>query len=67
MDRVKVGKGYYRCGYGKGYNKSPNIYLIRGKYYAKHKAAWNTAFRPLQGDLVGYVEVKPISDSFYQV
>ena len=57
MKRTKIGQGYHRSGYHKGYNARPIIYMIDGKFYAKHKAAWNTACSPLEGDLKGYVEV----------
>ena len=58
MKRTKIGQGYHRSGYYKGYNARPIIYRIDGKFYAKHKAAWNTACSRLGGDLTGYVEVR---------
>ena len=61
MNRTKISKGYYQRGHGKGYIAAPIVYLINGEYYAKHKAGWNVARQPLNGELSGYVKVHPIT------
>ena len=56
MKIIKIGKGYYQSGYGKGFKKNPIIRLINGKAYAKD----STAF-PFQTDLDGYVMEKELT------
>lgn len=57
MKRLKIGNGYYQSGHGKGFKKNPNIYLIKGKLYAKDKAGSECDSKPLTGELKGYVRV----------
>jgi hypothetical protein len=35
MEKVKIGKGYFQSGYGRGFNKYATIWLINGKAYAR--------------------------------
>lgn len=69
MKRTKLGNGYWQDGYGKGFKKSPVIWLINGKAYAKDGQRF-----PYETDLSGYVMVnynKPTNPeyegSFYEV
>lgn len=52
MKKIKIGKGYWQRGYGRGFKKNPVIWNINGKAYAKDSA--NTSY---QTDLEGYVMV----------
>lgn len=52
IERIKIGRGYYQNGYGKGFKKAPIVYLINGKAYAKDKN--HPGF---QTDLDGYAMV----------
>jgi hypothetical protein len=49
---IKIGKGFYQNGYGRGFKKEPIIRLINGKAYAKCSTA-----TPFQTDLEGYIMV----------
>lgn len=57
MKREKIGVGYFQSGYGRGLKKTPIIYLIEGKLYAKDKTGSSSCNTPLEGDLKGYVPV----------
>lgn len=63
LERKKAGQGYTQSGCGRGFTSKPIVYLIRGKYYAKHKAGAASAFDPLQGDLEGYVRVNAVYEN----
>ena len=74
MKRVKIAQGYNQSGYGRGFKKSPIVYLINGKLYAKDKAGSETDFHQLAGELEGYIRVNKLhkltdsgSDYYYQV
>lgn len=64
MKRVKIGQGYLQSAYGRGVKKTPIIWLINGKAYAKDSRA-----TPFQTDLDGYVMVNYANgfNSFSQV
>ena len=71
-NRIKISKGYYQVGYGRGFKKNPIIYLIDGKLYAKDKKNAELDYEPLTGKFEGYVrinEICVISDklNYYQV
>lgn len=59
MQKQKIGQGYYQAGYGRGFKKSPVVWLINGKAYVKDSKA-----SPYETDLEGYVMVNnfPVSD-----
>ena len=57
LNRIKIGQGFFQKGYGRGYNKKANIYLIDGLAYAKSKHNWKTDFYKLQWELEGYVRI----------
>lgn len=71
MKRIKMSQGYNQAGYGRGFKKSPYIYLINGKLYAKDKAGWESTYSPLQGELEGYVRINLLKNTldpyYYQV
>ena len=52
MKKVKIGKGYNQSGYGRGFKKSPVVWLINGKAYVKDANAC-----PYETDLEGFVMV----------
>ena len=54
--RQKIGNYYSASGYGRGRNKR-NVYLINGKCYAYHLEYALQSFKPLKGDLEGYIPV----------
>jgi hypothetical protein len=65
MERVKIGKGFFQIGYGKGFNKTSVIYLINNKLYAKSKKNADVAY---DGDLLkeGYVCVNEFDGKYFQ-
>ena len=67
MKRIKIGQGYFQSGYGKGFKKTPTVWLINGKAYAKDKAGADCSSTPLTGELEGYVTVNFIGSTFHQV
>jgi len=69
LRRIKIGKGYFQSGYGRGFKKSPIIYLINGKAYAKDKGGADSELTPLKDELCGYVAVniETIYGNFHQV
>ena len=74
MKRIKIAQGYNQSGYGRGFKRSPIVYLINNKLYAKDKAGSESSYSPLQGDLEGYVMVNKLdkltengSDYYFQV
>ena len=68
--REKIGTGYHATGYGRGINKKP-VYIIDGKAYAYNRRHWQTDFKPLQGELEGYIRLNAMYAAgrvdFYQV
>jgi hypothetical protein len=67
MKKTKIGQGYWQSGYGRGFKKTPIVWLINGKAYAKDAKA-----TPFQTDLEGYVMLNAInmfgtSISFYEI
>jgi hypothetical protein len=56
MEKKKIGKGYWQAGYGRGFKKTPAVWLINGKAYAKDAQA-----TPFQTDLEGYVMLNAIN------
>lgn len=56
MEKKKIGKGYWQSGYGRGFKKTPSVWLINGKAYAKDAQA-----TPFQTDLEGYVMLNAIN------
>lgn len=40
INRLKIGKGYFHSGCGRGFVSAPIIYLINGKAYARDKAEY---------------------------
>jgi len=67
MTKIKIGKGYFQKGYGKGFNKTATIYLIGDKLYARNIKGWRCDFEKLNGELEGYVRVNFLLDHFFQV
>lgn len=70
MKRYKIGQGYYRHGYGRGFISAPIIYYIDGKAYARHKAGYDEMFPDYQQYTIpGYVPVmrSKLSGNFFQV
>ena len=59
--KEKIGKGYYQAGYGRGFKKSPIVWLINGKAYVKDSLA-----HPFQTDLEGYVMVNAMMANNYK-
>lgn len=57
MERIKIGQGYYQKGYGRGFKKNPNIYLIDGYLYARDKVGASQQYTPTTGELIEYVRV----------
>lgn len=49
---VKIGRGYWQSGYGRGFKKKPIVRLINGKAYVKDAQAL-----PFQTDMDGYAMV----------
>jgi hypothetical protein len=52
IQTLKIGKGFYQSGYGKGFKKEPIIRLINGKAYAKCSTV-----TPFETDMKGYIMV----------
>lgn len=50
MKKTKIGQGYWQSGYGRGFKKTPIVWLINGKAYAK-----DSKTTPFQTDLEGYI------------
>lgn len=67
MERIKIGKGYFQSGYGRGFKKGPTIWLIDGKAYAKDSKGASSMYTPLEGELKGYVTVNFVAGYFHQV
>lgn len=61
---MKIGKGYFAKGYGRGKRTAATVYLIDGKAYARDKARYNR----VHCDKEGYVNVNmqklPLSDDY---
>lgn len=69
MKKVKIGKGYYQSGYGRGWKSAPVVWRINNYLYAKDAKNWDTDHQPLEGELKGYVRVNtlpPYEGKFYQ-
>lgn len=49
MEKQKIGKGYYQTGYGRGFKKSPTVWLIKGKAYVRDANSI-----PYETDIPGY-------------
>ena len=64
--KVKIGRGYYQSGYGRGYKHNVIVWLIEGKAYVKDSNAY-----PFETDLPGYVMVNQMKvndgNKFYSV
>ena len=50
--KEKIGRGYFRSGYGRGFKQSPVVWAINGKAYVKDANSY-----PFQTDLPGYTMV----------
>lgn len=64
MKKEKIGKGYYRVGHLRGYDKTPTVWKINGKAYIK-----TVDSSPFETDLKGYTMVnkRASTGTFYGV
>jgi len=62
MKKEKIGRGYWQCGYGRGYDKTPIVWKINGKAYIKSAKS-----SPFETDLQGYTMVNKKADVFFGV
>ncbi len=60
IERLKISKGYHQVGHGRGFKKSPCIYLINNRLYAKDKQAFDFSFEKLDGNFIGYIPINVI-------
>lgn len=66
MAHKKIGKGYYQSGYGRGFKKSPVVWLVNGKAYVKDSKSL-----PFETDIKGLTMVNQMKigedTTFYAV
>ena len=60
--KIKIGKGYWQSGYGRGFKKSPIVWNINGKAYVKDSNS-----EPYQTDLPGFIMVNKSTEGYFAV